>query len=182
MVTKYCMYVCISRYGYAMSRPMPTGNFRWLTDAEIKRFNPLEDISEDDDCKEGYIVECTLEYPNKMHSAHNSIPLAPHKQVINDDMLSPYAKEALAALRKKGGTYKATKLTSTFQWREEYVLHGQNLKLYLQLGLRLVAIHRVIKFDQAPFIKPYIEFCSKMRAESKTKSRSSIFNRKRSFR
>lgn len=159
-----------------MQQPMPVGDFRWLSPDELAKFDVLRDVKEEDDSGIGFIVECDLEYPEMFHSDHNSIPLAAHKQRITERMLSPYAMAALETARGKVGTsYKADKLTSSFERREKYVCHGVNLKLYLELGMRLLAVHRVIRFKQEPFIRPYIDFCAKMRAESKTKSRSNTF-------
>lgn len=163
----------VNLYGWAMSQCLPTKNFRWLSLQEIHTLNVGKDIEMNGST--GYIVECTLEYPEEYHIEHNSLPLAPHKQVITGDMLGEYARNALEVQKRKGETYKATKLTSSFLRRNKYVCHGVNLKLYLELGMRLVKIHKAITFDQTPFIKPYIEFCSRKRAESKTKSRSNTF-------
>ena len=41
---------------------------------------------------EGYILQVDLEYPEDLHRAHGSFPLAPEKLNISADMLSPYAK------------------------------------------------------------------------------------------
>ena len=38
------------------------------------------------------------------------------------------------------------------------MLHYEYLKLYLQLRLKLKKIHRLLKFNQSQWLKPYIEF------------------------
>lgn len=164
---------CVNLYGYAMSQKMPVGEFRWLSVEQTRDFDPINDVCPDGDT--GYIVECTLEYPSNYHMVHNSMPLAAHQQRITGDMLSAYATSALTAQNRKPCKYKADKLTSSYLRRDRYVCHSVNLKLYLELGMRLVEIHRIIAFKQEAFIRPYIQFCSKMRAESKTKTRSTIF-------
>lgn len=160
-------------YRYAMSMPLPVGDFRWLSVEEMRDFDPLLDVDVDGDT--GYIIECTLEYPKEYHVDHNTNPLAAHQQRITGSMLSGYAKTALEAQKRKSERYKSDKLTSSYLRHELYVCHGVNLKLYLDLGMKLVKIHRMIAFKQEPFIRPYIQFCSRMRAESKTKSRSNTF-------
>ena len=40
-----------------------------------------------------------------------------------------------------------------FYDKMNYIVHFKNLKLYLQLGLYLAKIHRIVSFDQRPFMK-----------------------------
>ena len=52
-----------------MSQPLPSGNFKWVTQ---KQFNNL--------IKKGqtnFIIECDLEYPKELHDEHTEYPLAP---------------------------------------------------------------------------------------------------------
>ena len=47
------------------------------------------------------------------------------------------------------------KLTPNFFDKEKYVLHYENLQLYLRLGLKLKAMHHVLEFNQPQCLKPY---------------------------
>jgi hypothetical protein len=76
-------------YGYAQSLPMPHKDFRWLDENEIA---DLDFLSMSDEQTTGYIVEVDLSYPTTLHRSHNSFPLAPQRLLIDEDMLSPYAK------------------------------------------------------------------------------------------
>ena len=40
----------------------------------------------------------------------------------------------------------------------KHVVHYRNLKMYLALGMKLTKIHRVIEFNQKPWMKTYIDF------------------------
>ena len=158
-------------YGSAMRFPLPLDEFKWLTEKELNTLT-IQDISSSSE--RGYILEVTLDYPKELHSEHSSFPLAPHHLEISEKMLSPYALNAMQVLTKKS-KYKSHKLTSTFSRREKYVCHALNLKLYLEKGLKLVAIHRGISFRQTPFLKPYIDLCTGKRAASKTKSEKDLW-------
>ena len=154
-------------YGHAMRMSMPLGDYEWLTEEEMASFDPHTMVS--DDARTGYILEVTLEYPEELHLDHNSFPLAPEHIQIDETMLSPYATNALQTLTRKK-KHTASKLSATLRTRREYTCHGLNLQLYLKHGLRLVEIHRGIKFTQKKFLKPYIDSCTAKRAAAKTKT------------
>lgn len=152
-------------YGYAQMCKLPSGKYKWLSDDEVKKF----DIQNTDlDGKYGYFVECDLKYPKKLHDSHNNLPLAPEVLEINFDSLSPYAKKSL--LESDGHEkYKDVKLMATFNDRVNYVVHGKNLKLYLDLGMKLKKVHRVLRFRQKRIIAPYIEKCTAARQKATNK-------------
>ena len=59
--------------------------------------------------------------------------------------------------------------------RLHYGVHSQALKLYIQLGLVLGKVHRVLAFRQEPFLKAFILRCKEMRKNSKTKFESNLW-------
>ena len=91
--SNYIMYVDANNlYGWAMSQYLPTGNFKWTTDKEIKRLN-LGKYSADS--KRRFISEVDLEYPKELHGMHNDYPVCPEKVKVSNDMLSGYCKRLL---------------------------------------------------------------------------------------
>ena len=50
--------------------------------------------------------------------------------------------------------------------KEKYVVHYRNLKFYLEQGMVLKNIHRVVSFNQSPWMKPYIDFNTTQRAKA----------------
>ena len=66
---------------------------------------------------------------------HNDYPLAPDKIEIKREMLSEYQIKIADLYNIPIGSAK--KLVPNFFDKEKYVIHYENLKLYLRLGLKL---------------------------------------------
>ena len=65
-------------------------------------------------------------------------------------MLSKYYKEIADKYEIKVGNVK--KLIPNLSNKTKYVLHYRNLQLYLSLGMKLIKIHRVLKFKNLMYI------------------------------
>ena len=64
------------------------------------------------------------------------------------------------------------------QKKEKYVIHIRALKRALNHGLILKKVHRVIKFNQEAWLKPYIVMNTKLRKEAKNKFENNFFKLK----
>ena len=80
-------------------------------------------------------------------------------------MLSAYCKKIAEKYNISIGL--VSKLIPTLRDKKEYVLHYHNLKLYLDLGLKIRKVHRVLKFDQSPWLKQFIDFNTEKRKHAK---------------
>ena len=161
--SKYIMYLDANNlYGWAMSQYLPTGNFKWMTDKEISKTNLGK---YELDSKEGLILEVDLEYPKELHDLHNDYPIAPEMFKVSKNMLSTYCKKIAEKYNISIGL--VSKLIPTLRDKKEYVLHYRNLQLYLDLGLKIKKIHRVLKFDQSAWLKQYIDFNTEKRKHAK---------------
>ena len=129
-------------YGWAMMKPLPVGDFHWMTGDELWNWMEFP-------C----VLEVDLEYPEELHDFHNDYPLAPERIKIN----------------------KVEKLIPTLGDKQKYVLHRENLKLYLSLGLKLKWIHRGIKFREKPWMKSYIELNTDLRTKGKNDFEKDFF-------
>ena len=115
----------------------------------------------------GYFVEVSLHYPAYLHTFHNDYPLAPHSLNIKPHMLSEMQKMQMKNLNSS--SKQNVKLCLTLYDKDNYVCHIKNLKLYLELGLQLKAIHKILKFKQSCFFKDYVELNTSLRTNAKSK-------------
>ena len=99
------------------------------------------------------ILEVDLEYPKKLHDLHNDYPLAPEQIVVN----------------------KFEKLIPNLWNKKNYVIHYENLKQYLNLGLKLTNIHRGIKFKESQWLKKYIALNTDLRTKAKNEFEKDFF-------
>ena len=169
--SKYIMYLDANNlYGWAMSQYLPTGGFRWMTEKQIQKVN-LAACAEDR--KKGMILEVDLEYPKELHELHNDYPLAAEKMKVTKEMLSPYCKNIQEQFGISIG--QVAKLIPTLSSKKNYVLHYRNLQLYLSLGLKLKKVHRVLEFDQSPWLAQYINFNTQKRMNAKNAFENDFF-------
>ena len=97
----------------------------------------------------GYILKADLEYPDKLHELHNDYPLASEK--INRSMLSEHCSNIANQYSIK--VSGVNKLVPNLSNKNKYVLHYRNLQQYQSLGMKLIRIHRILKFKQSDWLK-----------------------------
>ena len=135
--TKYLAYLDANNlYGWAMCNPLPVGNFKWMSDSELKDWKNHSSVN---------VLEVDLEYPEDLHDLHNDYPLAPEKLKI-------------------GGVQK---LIPNLCNRYKYIIHHKTLKRYESLGLKIMRIHRGIKFEESAWLKPYITLNTDLRTNAR---------------
>ena len=174
--SSYIMYLDANNlYGWAMSKPLPYGNFKWVYPGTVfyvgKRY--VDDTFFDKKKGIGHIYEVDLEYPKELHDLHNDYPCAPEKLKVSDDMLSDYCREIKDKFNISSGN--VNKLIPTLRDKKNYVLHEDNLKLYLSLGLKLKKIHRVLEFREKQWLKEYIDFNTEKRKNAKNAFEKDFF-------
>ena len=67
------------------------------------------------------------------------------------------------------------KLIPTLKDKKEYVLNYRNLQLNMTLCLKVKKVHRVLKFDQSPWLKQYIDFNTEKRKHAKNPFEKDFF-------
>ena len=102
-----------------------------------------------------------------MHDLHNDYPLAPGRLEVKKAWLSGYQKNLLITIYG-GKSNEVEKVVPNVHDKTRYVLHYRYLQLYLQLGMRLKKIHRAVRFDQSPWMAPYIRMNTELRKQAKS--------------
>ncbi|XP_022794378.1 uncharacterized protein LOC111333124 [Stylophora pistillata] len=80
----------------------------------------------------------------ELHDYFNDYPLAPENLMIG----------------------KVKKLVCTLNEKKKYIVHHETLKLYKSLGMKIGKIHRVISFDESPWMREYIDLNTDLRAKA----------------
>ena len=138
-------------YGWAMSVYLPYGEFNWLKNVDKFDVNSIN----------GKVIQDILEYPDELHELHNDYPLAPKELAVINDMLSKYCKKIADKYGIKVGDVK--RIILNLRNKTKYVLHYRHFQLYLFLGMKLIKIHRMLKFKQSNWMKKYIDFNTEKR-------------------
>nr|XP_018905008.1 PREDICTED: uncharacterized protein LOC109035731 [Bemisia tabaci] len=152
--TFIALFDAVSLYSWSLQEPVPTGNFKFLTQKEIDDF----DIEQTEiNSSVGWILAVDLSYPSTIHEKHRDFPFCP------ENMIPP------------NGYSKQPKLLCTLYDKSNYVIHYRLLKLAIKHGLVLKKIHSAMSFTQARIIKPYIDKTIALRKAAKNEFESTIF-------
>ena len=141
--TNYLQYLDANNlYCWAMSQPLPTGEFKWIKCDEDPK-DLVEKFAAEKDY--GYLLEVDVSYPKELHDLHNDLPFMCTKMKING----------------------AEKLIPNLYYKRKYTIHIRALKQALDHGLISERIHRCIRFKQSPWMKEYIDFNTRLRTAAK---------------
>ena len=158
--TNYLQYLDVNNlYGWAMSQPLPTGEFKWVDienlkggARELKR--TIDMMVRNSNRGVGYVLEVNVKYPRELHDLHNDLPFMCEKIRVNG----------------------VEKLVPNLHDKKKYVIHVKALKQALDHGLVLERIHRVIQFKQSAWMKEYIDFNTRLRTVAKNDFEKDFYN------
>ena len=125
-------------YGHVITQPLSTGKFKILSSKEVEEFDISKTAPTDDI---GFFLEVNLKYPVHVHESHNDYHLAAEKMKSTRDMLSSYSQ---SLINKHSSTEK---LSTNLNYKIKYVLHYENMRLYLERGMKIVKIHRILSIQ-----------------------------------
>ena len=146
-LSSYLMYLDANNlYGWAMREKLPIGGYTWSNNHDRYTSEFIKNYDENSNLQ--YLVEVDIEYLQHLHGIHRDLPFQPEKK---------------------------EKLLATLDDKENCVVHICALKQALIRKLTLKKIHRVIKFRQEAWLKPYIDKNTKLRKEAKKEFEKNFF-------
>ena len=101
----------------------------------------------------GYFLKVDIDYLKNLFNLHKDLPFLPERKKVN----------------------KCEKLIRSIEDKEKYVIHIRALKQALNHGLKLEKVHRVIKFNQRAWFKPYIDVNTKKEKKQKMNLKKKFF-------
>ena len=96
-----------------------------------------------------------LEYRPKLDERDDDYPLAPEVMTIEPEITGEKQHNLRAQYFRAACPY-SRKLICSFLPKKHYVVLGQLLRFYLNRGMRLVKVHRAIRFQSSPYVASYI--------------------------
>ena len=150
-------------YGHSMSKSIPYKNFKWSDNLTLDLNNLQTGI---------YEVE--FEILKELHDKFVDYPLWPEIKNIPEDMLSEYQKYLNDKLNIKYNE-KGKKLILDLLPKKNYKVYYKNLEYYIKLGLKVTKVHRILTFNEKPFLKEYIDLNTESRKNSKNDLEKDLF-------
>ncbi|XP_057308026.1 uncharacterized protein LOC130645918 [Hydractinia symbiolongicarpus] len=139
-------------YSWAMRQDLPTHGFKWLSNVETFTEKRISKLVADN--KHGYILEFDIDYPESLHDKHNELPFLPERKVV----------------------HKVEKLILNLEHKRRYVVHIGALYEALKHGLELKKVHRLIQFNQKPWLRDYIDHNTRLRTAAKNEFEKDFYN------
>lgn len=139
---------CNNLYGTGMIEPLGYDTFGFIQACDIQS-EYTKALTALPTSNVGFILEVDIEkVEDSLHDIQNDLPFNPVMKAAP----SPYGKHE--------------KLMLDFSSKKKYIIHYRNLQLIVKHGLKISKIHRILKFRQKPFLKIYVDFNTRKRANA----------------
>ncbi|PAA91590.1 hypothetical protein BOX15_Mlig019950g3, partial [Macrostomum lignano] len=141
--------------------------------------------------EQGAMFTVDLYYPRFLHDSTADLPLAIGHELVGEDRLSEQMKLDWFCLQRelnpdrfenatsygdvKAFSSSTRKLIGSVLHKKKYVVHHRALRLYLELGMRVTRVYRVIRFTERPILRYYIEHNIERRKVAKTEFERDFF-------
>ena len=141
-----------SLYSTVMHDKLPTGELRELSQDEIDQFDiPNVDV----EGEHTYSLLIDFEIPDNVKRATDELPLGLNQFKPDLNHMSPFTKDIFDDLNLSE-SYISKKLTATHFPQKDYLISIKLLQLYVQLGVKITKIHKIIEFKQDACFRDFI--------------------------
>ena len=178
-----------SNYGFMIDANNLYGGVMQMEKLPVRIFELIEHIEDEvivnqilnmtEDSSIGFILEVDLEYPEELHEDHQDYTLAPTKESVHQDWLSPYQTNLLEQMKNqviaRRSIGKTKKLLQTLHDKSNYTIRYKLLQLFVRLGLKVKKVHRVLKFEQEAWLEPYITLNTTKRQQARNKFEEDLY-------
>ena len=150
---KYLMYLDANNlYGVSMIQSLPYKNFKWSDNLTLNKIQTG-------------IYEVDIEIPTNLHNKFKDYPICPEIKNIPENNLSKYQNYLNNKLNIKYNE-KDKKLILDLLPKKNYKIYYKNLEYYMKLGIKVTKIHKILTFDEKPFLKDYIDLNTNLRKKA----------------
>ena len=160
-LNKYLLYLDANNlYGYSMSQKLPYKNFKWSNDLTLNKIQTG-------------IYEVDISIPKELHNKFKDYPLAPEIKSINN--LSEYQKYLNNKLNIRYNE-NDKKLILDLLPKKNYKILLQKFRiLYAIRNVKIDKVHKILTFDEKPFLKEYIDLNTELRKKAKNELEKDLF-------
>ena len=144
-----------------MSQKLPYKNFKWSNNLSLDKIQTG-------------IYEVDISIPKESHYKFKDYPLCPEIKSIPRNNLSEYQKYLNNKLNIK--YHEADKkLILDLSTKKNYKVYYKNLEYYMQLGIKVDKVHKILTSDEKDFLKEYIDLNTELRKNSKNDLEKDLF-------
>ena len=136
-----------------MSQKLLYKNFKWSNDLSFDKLQTG-------------IYEVDLSIPKELHHRFKDYPIAPEIKSIPENNLSEYQKYLNNKLNVKYNE-NDKKLILDLLPKKNYKIYHKNLEYYMQLGIKVDKVYKILTFDEKDFLKEYTDLNTELRKNSK---------------
>ena len=164
--SSYLMYVdANSLYMHCEKMKLPYKGFEWLKCPEA-----FDVMGTDGDGDTGYFVEVDVMAPPVIHDEQSDYPAFPENVSIAYSQLSPLQQQTapIQPSERAPDPVGERKLIPNLMPKVRYKVHLQTLQYWLSKGWVLTKVHRVMRFQQKAWLKPFVDYCIEQRQKATT--------------
>jgi len=162
---------CNSLYSTILSGNLPVGEIYELNLSEVENFNYTTTPC---DGEYAYALLIDFSIPDRVKVLTDDLPLGINQKTPKFEELSEYTRENMKNLGIKSKKL-SQKLIACHEDQHDYLISLQMLKLYIELGIQVTKVRRIIRFKQSPCFKKYIEKNITLRKQSKNSFEKTFF-------